>query len=101
MGPHGGGVWSKYQAQPTDSAAGASSPNTSSAFRATYCVWQEPNSRFRLYTTTAYNFTTGVSIAAQIGINLSSQTGYDTGAQISYKVIGKPGRWVCVQHAED
>jgi hypothetical protein len=91
----GGGYWANWQTQESDSAAGARSPNTSSRFRATFCVWQQPNSRFRLYSTTAYEFTAGVDIKYYIGIDLSSQTGYDAGAQLSYKVIGNPGRWMC------
>ena len=93
--PHAGSYWANYQSQPIDSAAGASDVKTSSAFRAVFCVWQEPNSAFHLYSTAAYTFSGGVSIAANIGINLSSETGYDHGAELSYAVNGNPGRWMC------
>jgi len=94
-GPHGGGSWANWQPQPTDSAGGATSPGTSSAFRATYCVFQEPNSRFTLDTTAAYTFAGGVSIKDAIGIDLTAQTGYDEEAVLSYYVNGNPGRWMC------
>ena len=94
-GPRGGGGWANWQTQVTDSAGGTSSPRASSAFRTPYCVPYQAGSKFTLDTTSAYTFGQGVSISDFIGINLSSQTGYDTRAELSYKVTGKNGRLIC------
>jgi hypothetical protein len=94
-GPHGGGVWANWQTQVTDSAGGANSPRASSAFRTPYCVFYQGGSTYSLTTTSAYTFSRGVSIHDLIGIDLSSQTGYDVKAAISYQVTGKNGRLIC------
>lgn len=49
-----------------------------------YCVNFVGGSDFTKDTNSAYNFTTGISIASSIGIDLSTQTGYTTNAKIHY-----------------
>ena len=94
--PHAGSYWANYQAQATDFASGVFDPNTNPNIYPQFCRPFEPNSGVILKRYAAWTFNGGVNIHAVIGINLSSQTGYDLGAQVIYKVT-KPGpsRWIC------
>ena len=57
-------------------------------------VPQEAYSTFRKSPSVAYIFTKGVNISDNIGIGLSSQTGYDHEASLAY-VVGSSGRLIC------
>jgi hypothetical protein len=52
--------------------------------KATHCVRFAPGSGFTKSTTTAWEFSAGVSLGTVLGINLSAQTGYDTTASVAY-----------------
>lgn len=71
-----------YMAKPTSYAGGAEYSKTGSRV-AEWCVWQNAGTTFTKSTTSAYTFSAGLSISA-IGLTLTAQTGYDTGATISY-----------------
>jgi len=94
-GPHGGGGWANWQTQPIDFAGGTSEPNANPNFRAVFCKHYVFDTGITLDTTAAYTFSGGVSIKDAISINLSAQTGYDSGAEVSYYVTARSGRWLC------
>jgi len=94
-GPHGGGGWANWQTQPIDFAGGTSAPNANPNFRTPFCQHYIPNSGIDLDNTSSYTFSGGVSIKDAISINLSAQTGYDEGAEVSYFVTARGGRWIC------
>jgi hypothetical protein len=72
------------QTQPTSFAGGATT-KSATAPAAGFCVSFQAGSTFIKDTTSAYNFTGGVDISGDIGINLSAQTGYDSSAELRYK----------------
>jgi hypothetical protein len=87
-------VWGAWQVQANDFGGGASSPRLHQAPDAKFCVPQEAHSTFHKSTSVAYTFTRGANISSNIGIDLSSRTGYDREASISY-VVGSSGRLIC------
>jgi hypothetical protein len=91
---HAGAYWANYQVQADDGAGGAKSRVTRAAFRTPHCIFWQAGSTFKLTHTAAYVFTAGVSIHDYIGIDLSSQTGYDQSASISDH-IGHYHRFIC------
>jgi hypothetical protein len=60
-----------------------------------WCFWETANKTkpFQLSNSTAVEFTSGVNISFWIGIDLSSQTGYDGEAFASYLL--PKGGWLC------
>ena len=94
--PHAGAYWANYQTQSTDFSGGTLDPNTNPNIHPQFCRPFNPDSGITLKRYAAWNFNGGVSIHDYIGINLSSQTGYDQQTQVVYKVT-KPGpsRWIC------
>lgn len=94
-GPHGGGSWANWQTQPTDFAGGTSAPNANPNFRTPYCEHFIQNSGIDLDNSSSFTFSGGVSIKDAISVNLSAQTGYDEGAEVSYFVTARAGRWIC------
>jgi hypothetical protein len=87
-------VWGAWQVQADDFGGGASSPVLRQAPDARSCVPQEAHSTFHKSTSVASTFTQGVNISDKIGIDLSSQTGYDKEASLAY-VVGRTGRQIC------
>jgi len=71
-----------YQTKPVEFAGGARSVSTR-APKAKYCVYQEAGSTFTKDSTSAYSFSAGFSIPV-LNLTLSAQTGYDSGASVSY-----------------
>jgi hypothetical protein len=71
------------KALPTGWAAG-SSHGHGGAPNAAHCVSELAGSHFTKDTTTSWTFSSGVSLADIIGINLSAQTGYDATASVTY-----------------
>lgn len=72
-----------YYAEPTSFAGGAWTTSASSP-TANYCVWQQKNSVFKEYKSSANTWSGGVSMSGAIGINLSSHTGYSTSSMLKY-----------------
>lgn len=78
---------SGWDAQPTGYAGGAitsvsdQAPGTVKA----HCVVQQPNSTFTKTTTLAVEWTDGLNIAAALGIDLSTQTGYSSTASVVFR----------------
>lgn len=64
--------------------AGGTKLQYPSAPSATYCVSELNGSTFTRTSSKAITWTNGVNIAAEIGINLSSVTGYSSSASISF-----------------
>jgi hypothetical protein len=73
----------RWMARVTGYAGGAQSQFASSAPSTPYCVKQEAGSTFTKDTTAAVTWTNGLTIPV-IGLSVSSQTGYSSGAAISF-----------------
>jgi hypothetical protein len=71
------------QTQATNFAGGATVA-ASTIPNATNCVTFQAGSSFHKTTTSAFNYTGGVEISGDIGIDLSAQTGYSTTAELTY-----------------
>jgi hypothetical protein len=71
-----------YETRATSFAGGAQSVSTGYP-TANYCVYQEKGSTFTENTSAAYTFGAGFYLPA-ILLNLTAQTGYNSGASISY-----------------
>src|SRR6202041_489706 len=76
-----------WLARPTGYAGGAQSQFVSAPPSSPYCVSQEAGSTFTKDTTRSVTWTNGLSIPA-IGLSLSSQTGYASGASVSFHFTG-------------
>lgn len=76
----------KFQVRATSFAGGASSLTTTSIPTATYCTSYEAGSSFDTRTTnaSAQKWSAGASVASDIGINLSSQSGYTTAVALKF-----------------
>jgi hypothetical protein len=72
-----------YLTKATEWAGGATRARTSVP-KATSCVRQAAGTKFTKDTTSAWTFSSGVSMGTVIGINLSAQTGYDHDASVEY-----------------
>ena len=79
-----GGESVYYQTQVSDYAGGANETSPTDEPAADYCVFQEAGSHFYLNVTTSDTFSQGLNIAAVIGIDLSTQTGYSTGGEVQF-----------------
>jgi hypothetical protein len=77
----------QWEARSDGYAGGAQSAFTSKPPVANYCVNQEAGSTFTKSTTTAVTWTNGLSIPV-IGLSLSSHTGYDSGASLTFHFTG-------------
>ena len=75
---------------------GVASPRAVSA-RSPRREYTAQANRARAPSTASFTFSGGVSIKDAISINLSAQTGYDSGAEVNYYVIAtaRGGRWIC------
>jgi hypothetical protein len=71
-----------YEARPTSFAGGAEYSKTSSR-SAEWCVWQDAGTTFTKNNTAALTFSFGLNISV-IGLSLTSQTGFDSGATVVY-----------------
>lgn len=74
----------KYQVYATSWAGGSSIYHPTTSPSAPYCVPNVAGSVFTKQTSTAYNYSTGASTAGDIGINLSTQTGYTSALKVVY-----------------
>jgi hypothetical protein len=90
----GNSYWGAWQVNANDFAGGVSSPKLSKSPDARCCAPYEGGTTFIKDTSSACEYTKGVSISGSIGIDLSSHTGYDSQASLAY-VIGKKGRDIC------
>lgn len=72
-----------YQVNPTSWAAGETRGHQGVP-KATHCDPWPAGGTFTKSDTTAWEFSSGVSISGNIGINLSARTGYDSHASVHY-----------------
>jgi len=72
-----------FQTNSTSYAGGATTAKTT-APKAVFCVEQQAGTTFTKSHTSAFTFAGGVSITKAIGVNLSTQTGYDSNASLAY-----------------
>jgi hypothetical protein len=72
----------RYETRPTGYAGGATYVKTT-APSAGYCVYQARGTTFTRSSSSAYTFTAGLNVSA-VGVNLSSETGYDSSATVRY-----------------
>lgn len=87
-------VWGAWQVQANDFAGGATVSTLRHSPNAKHCVPQMGGSTFHKSSTAAFTFTVGASVSDIIGIDLSSQTGYDHDAQLAY-TVGSAGIMIC------
>lgn len=76
-----------HEVRPT-SYAGGTKIKKITAPKARWCVWQQAGSAFTKSATSAFEFGAGLTVS-QIGLSLSSHTGYDSGASVSFSFSKK------------
>jgi hypothetical protein len=81
------GAW---QVQANDYAGGATASRLRKSPDAKLCVPQMADSTFHRSSSKASTFTVGASLSDDIGIDLSSQTGYDHDTSLAYTVGSEP-----------
>ncbi len=87
-------VWGAWQVQANDYGGGATVSTLRKSPDATHCVPQMGGSTFHRSSSAASTFTKGASLTGNIGIDLSSQTGYDHETSLAYSV-GSEGTMIC------
>ncbi|RJT96583.1 hypothetical protein D6T65_15735 [Arthrobacter frigidicola] len=86
----------QYQVRPVAFVSGASMVNHGGAPAANYCASFAAGSTFTKTSTSAINWSTGAELGSTIGVNLSSQTGYSSGAKAYFKFSS--ARRLCGSH---
>lgn len=90
-------VWGAWQVQANDYGGGASASKLRKSPDAKFCVFQMADSTFHRSSSAASTFTFGASLSDNIGIDLSSQTGYDHDTRLAY-TVGSQGIKICGLH---
>lgn len=82
---YGTGQYTDYHVQVTHQAGGNDYEDLPFPPTADYCVNETPSSRgFTLYESTAVTWTGGWHTSGDIGVGLTSQSGYSTGTELKY-----------------
>src|SRR5690606_24655421 len=76
---------SEYSARPVSFVGGTKIVQQSSYPTANYCTSYVAGSSLKKDSTLAYKYSGGVLSSGTLGVNLTAQTGYDSGASVTFK----------------
>jgi hypothetical protein len=80
----GASSYSAYEMRATSFAGGAQNISVTAVPSVPYCTPMPANTSFTKSSTAASTFSTGAALAGDIGINLSSKTGFTSTTKITY-----------------